>query len=195
MCKAAHTHTFEIQGIDSFEIPSVDSQWPLVPIRFCLGLTFYSMNSTNKKASGAKNGTGASAKVARLPIAPPVYRPQAVPKTAQLKTIGGSNRKPPTAQAPRVVQMARLSGGSNIGYQISGHELFFNQHITAAIGASSRHATTQVSRDRTYIGSIRTFADRGGNNTVTDANVTRTLTATELSWAYDALETYVAANL
>ena len=179
------------------------------------------MSPTNKRSPGAKGisqpfkkpqfkpvvaqlKTGVPAQSSKRPVAPPVYRPQAAPKTAQLKMIGGSSRKPTIATATHrpqtqgagnVLQMASLSGGSNIGYVIDGHQLFFNQHITAAIGASSRHATTQVSRDRVYIGSIRTFADRNGNNTVTDANVTRTLTATELSWANDAHETYVNANL
>jgi len=98
------------------------------------------MNSPNKKPPGtraipqplnrpavhampfkpvvAQLKTSVSAQSAKRPVAPPVYRPQAVPKVLQLKTSKGiANSKLPVAPpvyrpSPRPVEFRRTVGGS-----------------------------------------------------------------------------------
>src|SRR5215211_1788896 len=58
------------------------------------------MSWTNKKLPGTtvQPKTGAPAPGIKRPVAPPVYRPQPVPKVLQRKTAPGQN--PPPAQPP-----------------------------------------------------------------------------------------------
>ena len=130
----------------------------------------------------------------------PIYRAASdvgQPRTWVLPTSEPTpaQKKATTHFSPsHVLQRATTSLGENIGYVLNRRQLFLNHHITAAIGRSNRHATTQVSRNNTFIGSMHTYDDNGVHNFRYDQSLWD-LTQEEWDWAKDAHEEYVTRTL
>lgn len=97
------------------------------------------------------------------------------------------------------IQLAKNAGGWSLGYIISGHELFLNNHFTMPEEEKGEnfhpHITTQVYLDKKYVGSIRTFynpdSKKRYNRIDKQLNENKTMTKGMWEWAMDTHNTAI----